>query len=92
MDRTLGSELLSRVSAPVRKMAGPPIAYVSPADASRWGGGDTVALNVNGATIEVVARVHDHVPAGTLLLARDADWPAGAAQGVAARVASLATA
>ncbi len=92
MDRTLGSELLSRVSAPIQKMAGPALAYVSAADAQRFGNGGSTALTLNGATIEFAVRVHATVPAGTLLLSRDVAWPAGTAQGAVARIASLATA
>jgi NADH-quinone oxidoreductase subunit G len=92
MDRTLGSELLSSLSAPIRKMAGPAVAYVSPADAQKLGIKDSAALTLNGATIEVAVRVHATVAPGTLLLARDAKWPASTAQGAITRIAALATA
>ena len=88
MDRTLGSELLSRRSAPILKMAGPPAALISPADAGKLGVNGGLGLSVGGRTIEIAARVHDLVPEGTLLVPRDVEWPAGVKQGSAVQVAA----
>ncbi len=92
IDRTLGSEVLSRVAAPMRKMAGPPVALLSPADAKRLGidGAGSIGITAGNRTVELAARVHPAVPEGTLLVPRDAELPHGLAQGAAANVAALA--
>ena len=55
MDRTLGSETLSRRSEPMRKMAGAPMALLSPADAERLKITSRVSHAVDGSTVELAA-------------------------------------
>ena len=91
-DRTLGSELLAQRSEPMRKMAGPPVARLSPADAKKLGVNGAIGITIAGRTVEMAARVHEGVPEGMLLVPRDAEWPATALQGAAAKVAAHAMA
>src|SRR5262249_45034502 len=53
IERTLGSEVLSRRSEPMRRMAGAPTALLSPADAARLGLQGRVTLEVDGSAVEV---------------------------------------
>jgi NADH-quinone oxidoreductase subunit G len=89
MERTLGSEVLSRRSEPMRKMAGPPIALLSPADAARFGIPGHVLLSVEGSSVEVAARVHEGVPEGVVLVPRDVEWPIIPRQGAAVRATAV---
>jgi len=94
IDRTLGSETLSKRSEPVRRTAGPPVALFSPADAKPLGleGGEgRVSLEAEGARVELAARTHASVPAGVVLVPRDVDWPIVPAQGAGVRAAALET-
>ncbi len=92
LDRTLGSEVLSRRSEPVRKMSGPATALISPADAKRLGVNGAIAVTAGGQTIEMATRVHEGVPEGMLLVPRDVEWLASAIQGAPVKVAALAMA
>ena len=92
LDRTLGSELLSRRSEPMLKMSGPATALISPADVQRLGVNGAIAVTAGGQTIEMAARVHEGVPEGMLLVPRDVEWPASAVQGAPVKVAALAMA
>ena len=92
MDRTLGSELLSRRSAPMQKAAAAPVALLSPADAQKLGVKDAIGVTVAGETVELRARVHERVPEGTLIVPRDVAWPAGVPQGAPVQVAAHALA
>jgi hypothetical protein len=90
VERTLGSEVLSRRSAPVRTMAGPPAALLSIADHARLGANGRVTIEAAGHTVELAARALRTVPDGVVLVPRDVEWPSPVAQGAAARVASAA--
>jgi NADH-quinone oxidoreductase subunit G len=87
-DRVLGSETLSRRSSPIMKMAGPPVALVSPADAERLRGDGLFRITIDGASATVAFRASATVPAGVVLLPRDVDWPGRIAQGTLAQVAA----
>jgi hypothetical protein len=95
MDRTLGSETLSRRSAPMQKMAGPPVATVSPDDFGRIGGA-MIAIELARRTaketwpaIEIEVRMDATVPRGVILVPRDVRWPACPRDGEAVRVEAL---
>jgi hypothetical protein len=90
VERTLGSEALSRRSEPVRRMAGPPVALISPADAARIGAEGRVALSLAGHTVEVAVRALRTVPEGVVLVPRDLELPAPVAQGGPVEVQSRA--
>jgi anaerobic selenocysteine-containing dehydrogenase len=90
VERTLGSEVLSRRSEPVRKMAGPPVALISPADAARIGAEGRVVLSLAGHTVEVAVRALRTVPEGVVLVPRDLELPAPVAQGGPVEVQSRA--
>ena len=85
-DRTLASESLSRRSEAMRKMAGPPVARLSTADARRLAIGSTVALEWRSETIEVAVRADEAVAEGVLILARDARWNSPPPPGARVRV------
>jgi NADH-quinone oxidoreductase subunit G len=89
MDRTLGSETLSRRSEPMRKMAGAPVALLSPADAERLKITSRVSLEVDGSTVELAASPHAAVPAGLVLVPRDVEWPIIPRQGAAVRAVAV---
>ena len=91
MDRTLGSETLSRRSEPMRKMAGPPVALLSPADAARLSIKSRLSLEVDGATVELAASSHAGVAMGLVLVPRDIEWPIIPRQGAAVRAAAVQT-
>lgn len=88
MDRTLGSEVLSRVSAPIRRMAGPPVALISPADAAKLSVRDAATLEAGGARLSLGVKAVATVPEGVVLVPRDAGWPQPMAQGVTVRVSA----
>jgi NADH-quinone oxidoreductase subunit G len=88
MDRTLGSETLSQRSAPMRAMAGPPVALLSPADAERGRVNGRVAVRVGTETVEMAARVRDTVPPGVVLVPRDVEWGGGVQQGARVEIAA----
>ncbi len=93
MDRTLGSEVLSRRSEPMRKMAGTPVALVSPGDAARLKLGGRVSLDAGGSAVELECRAEAGVPDGVVLVPRDVEWPILPKQGASVRVtAALAEA
>ena len=92
VDRTLGSEILSRRSAPMRKMAGPPVAWISSADAERLRANGSIRVEVEGQAAELAVRAVGTVPAGVLLVPRDVHWASPPAQGAPARVAAPAAA
>lgn len=87
LDRTLGSERLSRRSDEMRAMAGAPVARISSADPEAPGAGGRVRIEWEGGAVEVAAIADDTVPRGVVLLPRDAG--AGAPQGAAVRVRVL---
>jgi NADH dehydrogenase/NADH:ubiquinone oxidoreductase subunit G len=91
IDRTLGSETLSKRSEPIRKTAGPPVALFSPADAAQLKLDGRASLEAEGARVELAARTHDSVPPGVVLVPRDVDWPIVPAQGAGVRAAALQT-
>jgi len=86
LDRTLGSEILSRRSAAMQKTAGPPVAWLSPEDARRLGVTDRVMLEVGGATVELAARAHAGVAAGVVIVPREVEWSIAPHQGATVRV------
>jgi NADH-quinone oxidoreductase subunit G len=88
-DRTLGSEVLSRRSAAMRKMAGPPVALISPQDAERLSVNGDVTIEVSGHTLRLPAKVRATVPPGALIVPRDAEWPARVTQGTVVRAAAI---
>jgi NADH dehydrogenase/NADH:ubiquinone oxidoreductase subunit G len=89
LDRTLGSESLSRRSEPMRRMAGPPVARVSVVDAKRLGVGDAIALEWDGHTLEIAARADASVAPGVVLVPRDAAWKIPPPQGAEVRVRAM---
>jgi NADH-quinone oxidoreductase subunit G len=90
LDRTLGSETLSRRSAPMRRMAGPAIATLAPADAAALGVDGGVRLECGGATLEIAAQVRDTLPRGVVLVPRDAAWEGAIpAQGTVAQARAI---
>jgi NADH-quinone oxidoreductase subunit G len=90
IERTLGSEVLSRRSPAVAKTAGPPVAWMSAADAAKLGVRDRVALDVGGQSVEVAVRPLATVAEGVLIVPRDVEWPLGVDQGAAVKVTALA--
>src|SRR5262249_4787600 len=91
VDRTLGSEVLSRRSEPTRRMAGDPVAHLSIADAARSRIDGRIAIEAGGHTIEIDARASRTVPEGVVLVPRDVEWPAPIEPGIVATVGSRAT-
>ncbi|HVP15728.1 MAG TPA: 2Fe-2S iron-sulfur cluster-binding protein [Terriglobales bacterium] len=91
-DRTLGSELLSRRSEPMRRMAGPPVVELAPGDARARGVDGRVELRIGAQAIETRARVVESLPAGVALAPRDLAWPEPVAQGAAVEVRAVASA
>jgi len=89
LDRTLGTELLSRRSPPLMKMAGAPAAWISSGDAKSLGVNGTIALEIQGRTVEMAVRARDTVPDGVVLVPRDEDG-AATAQGAFARAVAHA--
>jgi len=89
MERALGSETLSRRSPAMQKMAGPPVALLSPADAPGLGGRGRVTLDVGGQSVEMAARADAGVPAGVIIVPRDVEWPIGPRQGAAVKVTAV---
>jgi NADH-quinone oxidoreductase subunit G len=89
-ERTLGSEMLSRRSPAMRKMAGAPVALLSKADAERLGVRGRAALEVSGRVVEVETRALASVPAGIVLVPRDVEWPFKIEPGATVRVAAAA--
>ncbi len=85
VERTLGSEVLSRRSESMRRMAGAPTALLSPADAARLGLQGGVTLEVDGCAVEVAARAHPGVPDHVVLVPRDVEWPIIPRQGAPVR-------
>lgn len=88
IERTLGSEPLSRRSAAIREMAGPPVAWVSAATAARHQLGNAAQVRLEGQAFDVAVRVHPAMADGTVLVSRDAGVAPGTPQG--ARVTSIA--
>jgi NADH-quinone oxidoreductase subunit G len=95
MDRTLGSETLSRRSTAMQTMAGPPIALVSPEDFGHIGGA-MIAIELARRTaqeswpaIEMDVRMDATVPRGVILVPRDVRWPACPRDGEAVAVEAL---
>ena len=88
-ERTLGSEVLSRRSEAMRKMANAPVALFSPADAERLKLGGRVSLQIEGSSVEVAARAQAGVPDGVVLVPRDVEWPIIPRQGAAVRAMAL---
>jgi hypothetical protein len=89
VERTLGSEVLSRRSEPMRAMAGPPLALMSPADVARLGLQGRVMLEVDGSAVEVAARAQAGVPDGVVLVSRDVEWPIIPRQGAPVRATAV---
>ena len=77
LDRTLGSEALSRRSPAMQKMAGPPVAALSRADGERLGAARAVRLERNGTSLAIAFEARDGVPEGVVLVPRDALWSDG---------------
>ena len=92
LDRTLGSEVLSRRSVPMQKMSGAPSGLLSPADAKKFGVNGAIVLTIGGHAIEMTVHVHEGVPEGMLLVPRDIEWPASAHQGATGTVVAHAMA
>ena len=92
IDRTLGSEALSRRSAAMQKMAGPPVVLLSPTDAAGLGARGRVALDVGGQSVDVAAQAVEGVAPRAVIVPRDVEWPIGAAQGAPVKVTVLAAA
>ena len=88
-ERTLGSEVLSRRSEAMRKMANAPVALFSPTDAERLKLGGRVSLQIEGSSVEVAARAQAGVPDGVELVPRDVEWPIIPRQGAAVRAMAL---
>jgi len=89
IDRTLGSETLSKRSEAIRKTAGAPVALFSAADAAKLGLDGRASLEAEGARVEVAARIDASVPEGVVLVPRDVDWPIVPAQGAGVRASAL---
>jgi NADH-quinone oxidoreductase subunit G len=89
-ERVLGSEVLSGRSAPMRKMAGPPVAWLAPADARLLPAGDRVRIEAAGQTVELEARSLRTVPEGVVLVPRDVEWKSRIEQGTGVRVTAMA--
>src|SRR5206468_4281502 len=83
-------ELLREYS--VRKLAGPPVAWISSADAERLRANGSIRVEVEGQAAELAVRAVGTVPAGVLLVPRDVHWASPPAQGAPARVAAPAAA
>jgi NADH-quinone oxidoreductase subunit G len=92
IDRTLGSEALSRRSAAMQKMAGPPVALLAAADAGGLVGRGRVALDVGGQSVDVAAQVLTDAAPGAIIVPRDVEWPIGAPQGARVKVTISAAA
>jgi len=90
IDRTLGSESLSRRSKPMREAAGAPHVRLSSADASRLGTNGRVQIQSGGANVVLDAETVGMAD-GVLIVPRDAAWPSRPAQGAAANVTAAAT-
>jgi NADH-quinone oxidoreductase subunit G len=88
IDRTLGSEALSRRSEPMRRMAGPAVARIGTAQAERLGLDGRIAIQVAGNRIDVPAQADPHVAEGVLLVPRDLVLPEPVAQGAPVRVSA----
>ena len=67
-------------------MAGPPVVWLSDADAKRLGHPARVVLEAGGATVELLARAHSGVAPGVVIVPRDVEWPLSPRQGAAVRV------
>jgi NADH-quinone oxidoreductase subunit G len=93
VERALGSEVLSRWSAPMRKMAGPATAWIAPGDASGLeDGAAVVEIEAGGETSTLLARTIDTIPRGVVLVSRDAAWTAAPSPGAAAKIRARETA
>ncbi len=90
LDRTLGSESLSRRSEPMRRMAGPPVARIASSDAAALDLTGPVAIECAGHSVELAVAADPTVPPGLILIPRDVVWPARIPQGAEARVHALA--
>jgi anaerobic selenocysteine-containing dehydrogenase len=88
MDRTLGSEVLSRRGKPMQAMAGPPSAWLSPADAEKLSVRGRVVIDAGGSAVELHARPTASVPEGVVVVPRDVEWPITPRQGASVRVAA----
>ncbi len=86
MERTLGSEPLSRRSLPITKMAGPPRVWLSPSDAKRLGVNGEVSIELVGGSVTLGATVSATVAEGTVIAPRDVAWPVPIEQGTPVRV------
>jgi hypothetical protein len=76
LERTLGSETLSRRSEPMRRMAGPPVAIVAADDDHPAGSHARLAVELGAdAVLELEARHDASVPPGVLLVPRDLAMP-----------------
>ncbi len=89
-DRTLGSEPLSRRAEPMRRMAGPPLALLSPDDATALGVAGRVELRADGQAVALAARALAGVPRGVVIVPRDLEWPEPLPQGAAVEARALA--
>jgi hypothetical protein len=87
-ERVLGSETLSSRSEPQRKMAGPPVAVVSPADAEHLRGHTQAMIGIEGGSVSLGFKVDPALPRGVVLVPRDVEWPVRVGQGMAARVSA----
>jgi NADH-quinone oxidoreductase subunit G len=81
LDRTLGSEPLSRRSPAMQRMAGPPVARLSVGDAERLKLDGRVAIELAGERIELAARADRWVADGVVLVPRDLVLPQPVGQG-----------
>ena len=86
MDRTLGSEVLSRRSKPMQTMAGPATAWVSPVDAERMSVRGRVVIDAGGSAVELAARPWPTVPEGVIIVPREVEWPITPRQGASVKV------
>jgi NADH-quinone oxidoreductase subunit G len=88
LDRTLGSEPLSRRSEPMQRMAGAPKAWLAPQTGPDPAGTPArIAVRLDGRVAELEAVSDPTVPEGVILVPRDVRWPRTPLQGAAVELA-----